>query len=81
MRKTDLEFDQLDSIINDHPPVKVTEGFTERVMQAVELQRPWVSLWDRPWVQMAATAIGLSFALWRLLSYIFSAWLAIELAG
>jgi len=81
MNKTDLEFDRLDSLINDHHTINVPAGFSKRVMKDIELQSLWVKLWERPWVQWAAASIGLAFAMGRLLNYIFSAWLTIELAG
>lgn len=81
MHKTDSEFDELDALMNNHPISHVPEGFPGHVMQRIDMQAPWTMLWDRPWVQWAVAGIGLAFTLGRVLSYIFSAWLAVELAG
>lgn len=81
MNKTDLEFESLDSLIKEHSATIVPEDFSKRVMKHIETQSPLLRLWDRPWAQWAAASIGLAFAIGRLFNYIFSAWLAIELAG
>jgi len=81
MNKTDLEFDSLDLLIKDHSATIVPEGFSKRIMKHIETQSRFVGLWDHPWAQWAAASIGLAFAMGRLLNYIFSTWLAIELAG
>jgi len=81
MNKTDLELESLDSLIKEHSATIVPEDFSKRVMKHIEIQPLLVRLWERPWVQWAAASIGLAFAMARLLNYIFSAWLAIELAG
>ena len=81
MPEADSEFDELDALINDHCITHVPEGFSGRVMQHIEMQIPAIMLWEHPWIQWVAAGIGLAFALGRLVGYIFSAWLAIELAG
>lgn len=81
MHESDPEFHRLDALMTAYPPASVPEGFAERAMQRVEAETPAVPVWERPWVQWLAASLGLALTLGRLLTYIFSAWLAVELAG
>jgi len=81
MHDTDSEFDRLDRLMGTHPPPAGTADFPKRVMHRLAGRTPVLPIWQYPIVQWLATAAGLWFVLGRLLGYIFSAWLSIQLAG
>jgi hypothetical protein len=81
MHESDTEYEQLDRLLRSHPSFSAPPHFSERVMQRLADHSQLLPIWQYPVVQWFATATGLMFALSRLLAYIFSAWLSIQLAG
>jgi hypothetical protein len=77
----DNEFERLDRLINSHPPSSGPMNFSALVMQKLDERSQILPIWQYPVVQWLATTVGLLFALGRLLGYIFSAWISIQLAG
>ena len=81
MHDPDSEFEQLDRLISTHPPSSGPVNFSDLVMQKLDEHSQLLPIWQYPVVQWLATTAGLLFALGRLLGYIFSAWLSVQLAG
>jgi hypothetical protein len=81
MHDDDYEFERLDRLIGANPPPSGTQDFPELVMRNLTGRSQILPIWQYPLVQWLATGTGLLFALGRLLGYIFSAWLSIQLAG
>ena len=81
MHDPDTEFEQLDHLIISHPPSSGPAHFPEWVMHHLAERSQHLPLWQYPMLQWLAAFTGLLFTLGRLLGYIFSAWLSIQLAG
>ncbi len=81
MHDDPIEFDRLDALLAAHPPASGPADFAAAVMQRISTAQPRIPLWEHPAIQWIAASIGLFFTLGRLLGYIFSAWLSIQLAG
>ena len=75
------EFDGLDRLMTAHPPSSGPADFPERLMRQIASVSALPPLWQSPTIQWLAAAAGLIFTLGRLLAYIFSAWLSVQLAG
>ena len=81
MHDPHAKFDRLDQLMNSLPPYSGPAEFPSLVMRRLTTRSQVRSLWQYPLIQWLATGIGLFFTLGRLVSYIFSAWLSIQLAG
>ena len=79
--QSEPKLERLDTLIESHPPAPPPLGFAARVMGHLARELHPVPFWQRPWVQWLATTLGLVLALGRLVGYILSAWLAVEVAG
>lgn len=75
------EFDRLDALISVHPPNGAPADLPVRVMRKIAHLPRTTAIWHLQAIQWLAAGVGILFTLGRLLSYIFSAWLSIELAG
>jgi hypothetical protein len=75
------EFDRLDALMQAHPPAQGAADLPARIMGKIGKLPPAAAVWRYQVVQWLAAGVGIFFTLGRLLSYIFSAWLSIELAG
>ncbi|MEA3277340.1 MAG: hypothetical protein U9Q81_19075 [Pseudomonadota bacterium] len=81
MNEQDPDLAALDALIEAHPPDNAPAGFPERVMGLVASEPLVRPFWQRDWVQWLAAGVGLALTLGRLVGYILSVWLAVEVAG
>lgn len=77
----ELKFSLLDELMVNHRLATPSKDFARQVMQRVNKEMPRMPIWEQDWFQWLATAVGLAFAVGRLVSYILSAWAVVELSG
>lgn len=73
--------DPLDRLIRIHPPQGPAPGLSGRIMERIRTETIAPPLWQAVWIQRLAAGLGLALALYRVLGYLLSAWIAVEIAG
>ena len=73
--------DPLDRLIRAHPPQGPAPWLATRVMARVRDKTIAPPAWQTPWLQRLAAGVGLALALTKLVTYVLSAWIVVEIAG
>lgn len=81
MHDPDNEFERLDRLIGSYLPSNGPVDFPELLMRKLDDRSQLLPILQYPILQWFAASAGLLFARGRLLGYIFSAWLSVQLAG